>query len=135
LSGFFKRLFGMGGGGQEADGPAAWESRAAEYLVAKGLRVLARNVRTRRGEIDIIAADGETIVFVEVKARRSREFGGPEYAIDAKKRRRLVSAAKEFAVREKLGARACRFDAVLIYTGRSAPEFQHITNAFGETFR
>jgi putative endonuclease len=112
-----------------------WEARAAEYLAAKGLRVAARNVRMRLGEIDIVAVDGDEVVFVEVKKRGSREFGGPEYAIGAKKRRRIIKAAKEIIVREKLSTRPCRFDVVLIYTGGDTPEFEHIENAFGEDTR
>jgi len=122
----------MAGAADTEDTPAAWEERAARFLEGKGYQVIARNSRQRRGEIDIIADDKGTIVFVEVKARRSREFGGPEYAINRTKRRRLVRAAEEFIIRGKLSERPCRFDAVLIYTGGETPEFQHITNAFGD---
>jgi len=114
---------------------AEWEERAAAYLEEKGLTITARNVRMRLGEIDIVAADGDEIVFVEVKARRSREFGGPEYAISARKRARILKAAKEYLVRKRLTSRPCRFDAVLIYTGGSTPEFQHMKDAFGEPWR
>ena len=130
MIGALRRLFGMAGAADEEDTPAAWEERAARFLEDKGFRVIARNSRQRRGEIDIVADDKGTIVFVEVKARGSREFGGPEYAITRKKRRSLVQAAKEFIVRGKLSERPCRFDAVFIYTGGETPEFQHITNAF-----
>ena len=109
-----------------------WEARAADFLKSKGLSILARNVRMRLGEIDIIALDRDTVVFVEVKKRNSREFGGPEHAIGPKKRRRILRAAREILVREHLSSRPCRFDAVLIYTGGDKPEFQHIVDAFGE---
>jgi putative endonuclease len=132
LIGALRRLFGIAGAAEMENTPAAWEERAARFLEGKGFRTIARNSRQRRGEIDIVADDKGTIVFVEVKARRSREFGGPEYAIDRKKRRRLLQAAKEFIIRGKLSERPCRFDAVLIYTGGQTPEFQHITDAFGD---
>ncbi len=133
MGSWVKRLFGINR--EDAaieDTAAAWEDRAARFLEGKGLKVVARNVRCRRGEIDILAVDWDEVVFVEVKARRSRAFGGPEYAIDEKKKHRLVSAAKEIAVREKLDGRAMRFDAVLIFTGSPEPEITHITDAFGE---
>ena len=127
----FERLVSLGrrrSGARSDD----WEGRAAEFLKGKGFRIVTRNVRTRLGEIDIVAEDGDCVVLVEVKARKSREFGGAEYAITAKKRTRLLRAAKEFIAREGLSERACRFDAVLIHTGGDTPEFQHIENAFEE---
>ena len=123
--------------GKRAAGAAHddWEERAADYLVRKGFQIVARNVRMRLGEIDIVALDGDEVVFVEVKARNSREFGGPEYAIGARKQKSLLRAAKEFIVRERISTRPCRFDAVFIYTGADKPEFEHIVDAFGDNVR
>jgi putative endonuclease len=89
------------------------EEMAAEFLVARGLAIVARNFRTRRGEIDLIARDGATLVFVEVRLRRSQAFGGAGASITAAKRARLTTAARVYLAR--LGAEPpCRFDAMLL---------------------
>jgi putative endonuclease len=124
-----RRLFGRSRAVPEDD----WEGLAAEFLRGKGFEIAARNVRMRLGELDIVAVDRGEIVFVEVKARKSREFGGPEYAIVAKKKTRLLRAAKEFIAREGISERPCRFDAVFVYTGGAKPEFEHIVNAFEDS--
>jgi len=88
------------------------EALAAEFLVAKGLTIVMRNFRTRRGEIDLIARDGATLVFVEVRLRRSQSFGGAGASITAAKGARLTAAARAYIA--TLGAEPpCRFDAVL----------------------
>lgn len=69
------------------------ESRAAEYLESKGYTILDRNAYSRYGEIDLVARQGDQLVFVEVKTRRSHSFGDPEQAVDARKQAHLVSAA------------------------------------------
>lgn len=92
-------------------------------------------MRLRRGEIDIVADDDRTLVFVEVKQRKSTDFGGGEFAINARKRHRLVLAAQEFLLREKLHSQPCRFDAIIIDTGVEPPQFTHIENAFGDDRR
>ena len=126
-------LFWGGAGTADGDrGLNVWEDEAARRLEAKGYKILARNVRTRRSDLDIVALDGCDVVFVEVKARASDDFGGPAEAIDRKKRMRLVSAAKEFLVREHWFDRPCRFDAVLIWIDSSPLRIEHIVNAFGE---
>lgn len=93
----------------------AAENAACARLEAAGCRILARNVRYREGELDIVADDGGTLVFVEVRMRRSDGFGGAEGSIDAAKQRRLVRAAQHFLL-ERYGARResppCRFDVV-----------------------
>ena len=91
------------------------EALAGRFLESQGLTVVARNFRTRRGEIDLIARDGATVVFVEVRLRRSSRFGGAVESITAAKRARLVAAAQVYL----LGQRAsppCRFDAILLDT-------------------
>ena len=72
------------------------ESLAAAFLEGRGLRILSRNYRCRFGEIDLVAESGATLVFVEVRARRSDTFGGPAASITAAKRRRLVAAARHY---------------------------------------
>jgi putative endonuclease len=92
---------------------AAAEALAAEFLREHGLSVVKRNYRCRGGEIDIIARDGATLVFVEVRLRSSSAFGGARASITAAKRRRLKFAAGLYLsglAREP----PCRFDAVLL---------------------
>jgi putative endonuclease len=113
-------------------GANVWEDEAARRLETEGYRILARNVRTRRSDLDIVALDGCDVVFVEVKARASDDFGGPAEAVDRNKRRRLVSAAKETIVREGWHDRPCRFDVVLIWIDTEPLRVEHIVNAFGE---
>ncbi len=95
-----------------ADGARA-EMLAAQFLVARGLTIVTRNFRARRGEIDLIARDGDTLVFVEVRMRRSQSFGGAGASITRAKCARLTAAANFYLA--KLGREPpCRFDAVLL---------------------
>jgi len=95
------------------DRGAAAEALAARFLQARGVRIVERNYRCRGGEIDIIARDGSTLVFVEVRLRRSDAFGGAAASITAAKRRRLGLAARHYLGR--LGREPpCRFDAILL---------------------
>jgi putative endonuclease len=89
------------------------ERQAAELLEDRGLRILERNWRCRFGEIDLVARDGSTLVFVEVRARTSRSFGGAAESIGFAKRRKLIATANLYLAARRLDA-ACRFDAVLI---------------------
>ena len=104
------------GGGGGTPGSALGkhaEDAAAAYLASLGMRVLARNVRGRGGEIDIVAAEGATIVFVEVKARRGRAFGSAIAAVDARKRRRLRATAEDYL--QVVAPRAqARFDVLTV---------------------
>jgi len=89
------------------------EALAADYLMRQGLTIVARNFRTRFGEIDLIACDGRTLVFVEVRLRRSTRFGGAVESITARKRARLVAAANGYL--SGIGREPpCRFDAILM---------------------
>jgi putative endonuclease len=89
------------------------EERAARFLTSRGLRIVERNYRTRMGEIDLIAQDGATLVFVEVRLRSSARFGGALGSIDARKRARIIAAARHYLMR--LGREpACRFDVVTL---------------------
>jgi len=89
------------------------EALAAEFLIARGLAIVARNFRTRHGEIDLIARDGEVLVFVEVRLRRSQYFGGAGASITRAKSARLTAAARGYLA--MLGSEPpCRFDAVLL---------------------
>ena len=75
------------------------ERAAEKYLRRDGYRIVARNFRAAGAEIDIVAMDGETLVFVEVKTRRSREAGAPEEAVDERKQKQIRRAAEIFATR------------------------------------
>lgn len=79
-----------------------------------GYRILARRFRSRLGEIDIVAEDDGTIVFVEVKTRRSRSHGSPEESVTSLKQRRLVRMAEAFLAARDLHGRDCRFDVVAV---------------------
>lgn len=97
---------------RSADG-ASGEALAAAYLERHGLAIVARNVRSRFGEIDLVARDRDVLVFVEVRLRRSSAFGGAAASITAAKRARLVKAAEGYlATLDRVPA--CRFDAVLL---------------------
>jgi len=92
------------------------EERAATYLASRGLAILARNFRTRLGEIDLVARDGDVLVFVEVRLRSSGSFGGALESITPHKQRRIQAAANQFLQRVR-GSPRCRFDVVLIEGG------------------
>jgi putative endonuclease len=97
---------------------AAAEALAAEFLQAQGLSIVARNYRCRGGEIDLIASDGETLIFVEVRLRSDAAFGGAAESITAAKKKRLSFAAAHYLSRLKPARREppCRFDAILMAT-------------------
>ncbi|TAM73583.1 YraN family protein [bacterium] len=106
------------------------ERLAAEHLAARGFRIVARNVRLGRGgEIDIIAKDGATIVFVEVKTRASRRFGAPLSAVDARKRARLRRLAEEWLQTAAPNSYA-RFDVVTVERSGIRTTVRHLEGAF-----
>ena len=106
------------------------ERLAAEYLKLKGYRILETNYRSHSGEIDIIAREKKTIVFVEVKARSSRRFGSPKGAVTPAKQRKISMAALEYLKNtDQAGARA-RFDVVAIDTAAGTPTIEVVKNAF-----
>ena len=74
------------------------EMQAASYLISQGLEILERNYRCEYGEIDLIAKEGETIVFVEVKTRSSSTYGLPEEAVDALKQEHIVASAENYLI-------------------------------------
>lgn len=106
-----------------------FELHAAAYLEARGLRVVARNFTCRGGELDLVCEDGETVVFVEVRARASDELGAPEETIGVLKRRRVLRAARYFLLRAGWNARPCRIDVIAI----TGTRLRHYEDAFGET--
>ena len=101
----------------QAIGGAA-EDEAARYLSRHGLEVVARNYRTRLGEIDLVAREGDVLVFVEVRLRSNARFGDALESVEARKRARIVAAARQFLARMRPEP-PCRFDVVSLE--RDAP--------------
>lgn len=93
------------------------EQEAERFLEGQGYRLLERNWRSPHGEIDLISAEGETIVFVEVKLRRGTRFGSPEEAVTPAKQRRLVEAAQDYLEEKGLEDADWRIDVVAIEVG------------------
>ena len=106
------------------------EDLACRELERRGYAILARRYRLRIGEIDIVCRDGETIVFVEVKARGGREFGEGAESVTALKRWRMARVAGEYLMKHRLTDRPCRFDVVSIRVEDDRPVVDVFQNAF-----
>jgi putative endonuclease len=109
---------------------AGFETLACAYLRRKGYKILDRNVYHMRKELDVVALFQGTVVFVEVKGRRSNRFGSPSEALDRTKRRHLILAAEVYIKEKKLTGRPCRFDFIAVTFESGRPRFSHIENAF-----
>ena len=107
------------------------EDLAHRYLQERGFTVVGRNYRARSGmaELDIIAREGGTLVFIEVKTRASVEFGVPDRAVDEEKRIRLFRGAREYARRAGVGWEETRFDIVGIVLSEP-PRYSHFRDVF-----
>jgi putative endonuclease len=106
------------------------EDLACAELQRRGYAIVERRYRTRLGEIDIIAKDGLTLVFVEVKARMTQEFGGAAAAMTAWKQRRISRMAADYLARQNLHDCPCRFDVVAIDFDDTQPRVIVYPNAF-----
>jgi len=107
------------------------EDVACGELERRGYAIVARRYRTRAGEIDIVARDGATLVFVEVKTRMHDEYGDPLEAVTTSKQRKLTLMALDFLARAKPGPVPCRFDVVSVRWGRrGGPDIEVVRNAF-----
>ncbi len=104
----------------------AGEQAAADLFAAQGFTLLARNHRTRRGEVDLIAVKGPLLVFVEVRARASDRFGPAEGTVDARKQARVVWAARDWLAKNGGDQREIRFDVVAVVGGA----VRHVPGAF-----
>lgn len=117
--------------GGESGGPAPThvgrlaEDLAARYLLASGFELLARNVRAGPGELDIVARDGRTIVFVEVRCRRQGAGIGPAASVTARKRTRLLRAAEIWIGRHGFDNAPCRFDLIAVTRSRDGFRLRH----------
>ena len=107
------------------------EDLAHRYLKSRGFTVVARNYRTAdgAGEIDLVAWEGETLVFVEVKLRASEELGTPAQAVDESKRRHLERVARDYALRAGVDWERVRFDIVAVVEA-DPPRIEHFRDAF-----
>jgi putative endonuclease len=107
------------------------ESIAVTFLKGAGFSIVERNFRCVCGEVDIIARDGRTIVFVEVKARKNRIYGPPQLAVTEFKQRQISKAALVWLSKRRLYDAEARFDVVAIVVhDHDLPEIEHIRNAF-----
>ena len=105
------------------------EALCAQFLQRAGLRILARNWRCRHGEIDLVAQEGETLVFAEVRLRSDARFGGAAESITAAKRGRIVAASRWYLAGRRESP--CRFD-VLLLDGLDGRRIRWLRNAFHE---
>ena len=110
------------------------ESLACAELERRGCAILARRYRTRFGEIDIVARDGDTTVFVEVKVRVGGGYGGGAAAVTAAKQRRLTFMATDYLSRHRLHDRPCRFDVVAIDVVDGRTTLEVYTHAFDAAY-
>jgi putative endonuclease len=126
IRGWLERLFPGQSLGQRG------EHLAARFLKRLGYRILARGDRSSSGELDLVAVDGRTIVFVEVKTRQSQEAGHPAEAVDAAKQRRLTRLALAYLKHHGLLEHSARFDVVAVTwpDDQRRPTIEHFPNAF-----
>lgn len=107
------------------------EEIAKQHLVQQGLKIIETNYRSgRSGEIDIIAEDGDVLVFCEVKLRTSDEYGDPEFAITKKKQAQVRKLAHAYLYERDIENRECRFDVVAIKQIGGTREINYLPNAF-----
>jgi len=120
---------GTGGSNQHVG--AHGEELAVAYLTRNGYEILARNYRCKGGEVDIIARDAKTVVFVEVKTRKSLSYGVPQLAVTPFKQRQIMKASLTWLSSHKKHETPARFDvvAITLQTGQE-PSIEHIRNAF-----
>ena len=108
----------------------AGEEVAALHLRELGMEIVEMNYRFGRGEIDIIAHDGEVLVFCEVKSRTGKQYGDPEFAITPKKQRQIRRVAEGYLYEHEIKEQACRFDVVAIRWLGNKPQINYIRNGF-----
>lgn len=107
------------------------ERLAASHLRQQGIRILAKNVRCGKGELDLVALDGDTLVFVEVRSRGSEDYMTPEASVRWKKRQSLRKAARWFVKARRLKGMQTRFDMVAVVGEIGKEEIRHHKGAFG----
>jgi putative endonuclease len=110
------------------------EELAAAYLAEAGYRIIERNYRCLFGEIDIVAEEGETLVFVEVKSRRSDAYGDPQLAVGRQKQRKISMISANYLAERHLPHRPARFDVVAVKLLPAGHRIELIRNAFEFAF-
>ena len=110
--------------GEKSENLAAW------YLKQNGYKIIEQNYRNRMGEIDIIAREKKTIVFVEVKSRKSIRYGSPKLAVTLKKQRKISMVALYYLKSTQQIDSKARFDVVAITSNRDEPQIEIVKNAF-----
>jgi putative endonuclease len=106
------------------------EDLASRHLRALGYRIVERNFRCPLGEIDCVAVKDRTLVFCEVKTRRSNRYGGPLEAVDFRKRRKMTRLAHYYTAKRGMHNLPQRFDVVAVWLGRGEPQVEVFENAF-----
>jgi len=106
------------------------ERNAVSFLQRQGFAILDRNYIFDHGEVDVVARDGDVLVFVEVKLRRNSRFGSPEEAVTPAKQDLIRRTAEGYVQEKKLNNVSCRFDVVAINVERGVKRFVHYKNAF-----
>jgi putative endonuclease len=106
------------------------ESLAVRYLKKNGYKILEQNYRNKLGEIDIIAKEKNTLVFIEVKARKTHVFGNPKWSVTPKKQRKISMVALYYLKALKQTHVKARFDVVALSSEKDRPRIEIIKNAF-----
>lgn len=106
------------------------QNEAERYLTNKAYRIIEKNYRAKTGEIDLIARDGDYIVFIEVKYRNNLQFGLPREAVNAQKQRRIRRTAQHYITVHQIHNQDFRFDVMDILNENGQLQITHITNAF-----
>ena len=133
MSSWFQSLFKPSPASRDALGPRG-ENMAARYLRNLGYKIIVRNFRCELGEIDIVAKDGKTLVFVEVKTR-AYDDPTPEEQVNDVKRHQLTKAAKLYLSRYGMPQPPARFDVVaIVWPQGREPQIRHTPHAFEATF-
>lgn len=110
---------------------AAGEEAALSYLMRQGYRLLEKNYRCRLGEIDLIAEDGESVVFIEVKTRSNLLFGVPQEAVDHSKQKKIRRIAQHFLLSRGLEEKPVRFDVIaVLYSETGDFVIEHLKSVF-----
>lgn len=107
------------------------EDYAVDYLSRKGYKIISRNFRFERNEIDIIAEDKNILVFVEVKTAKSLIHGNPEDKVDPRKQKHIQKVAEGYIFQNNIFGKACRFDVIAIQNIQGEIELKHFVDAFG----
>ncbi len=108
------------------------EEVAVKLLRSAGYAILETNFKTIHGEVDVIALDGETIVFVEVKTRTSERYGTAAEAVDARKQRHIINVSHDYLAQKGLEEPYVRFDVIGVMMDGSRSKTEHFKDAFGD---